>query len=112
MTTRVTLRLDATYDPDAKALVVLLPEDIDADTLAFKRRAVVENGERAEDVPFTEAELDEMLKPRTPLSGAEIAAKIVAEGAAWADLGIEDGAEWVNEQKRKRQESRKWQLEL
>jgi hypothetical protein len=36
----------------------------------------------------------------TPLSGAEIVALLEQEGG-WEDLGITDGAEWVQEQRRK-----------
>jgi len=35
-----------------------------------------------------------------PMTGAEIVAAGLTGG--WADMGIADGAEWVNEQKRKR----------
>lgn len=50
---------------------------------------------------LSDAELDELLQIE-PLSGAEIVARGLTGG--WADLGITDGAEWVNAQKRKRQE--------
>jgi hypothetical protein len=59
----------------------------------------------SEDAPLTEAELAELLRSE-PMTGAEIIAAGLT--GTWADLGIEDGAEWVNEQKRKRRERNKW----
>lgn len=58
-----------------------------------------------EDTPFTEAEVADLMHVE-PLPPAEI----VEQGltGTWADLGIGDGAEWVNEQKRKRSEERRW----
>jgi hypothetical protein len=59
-----------------------------------------------EERPWTEEEIQEMLTFR-PATGAEI----VASGAigGWADQGIEDSVEWVEEQRRKRREQRGWQ---
>jgi hypothetical protein len=63
---------------------------------------------------------DEALLDEEPLTDEEVAeltriepmqpAEIVAAGllGGWEHLGITDGAEWVNEQKRKRRERRKW----
>lgn len=41
-----------------------------------------------------------------PLPPAEVAAKGVL--GTWADMGIEDGAAWVNEQKAKRKARLQW----
>jgi hypothetical protein len=58
-----------------------------------------------EDAPLTEDELKELLRSE-PMTGAEIIAAGLT--GTWADLDIEDGAEWVNEQKRRRQERNRW----
>lgn len=55
--------------------------------------------------PLTREELAALLQVE-PLSGAEIVARGLT--GTWAHLGISDGAEWVNEQKRKRRERRQW----
>lgn len=54
---------------------------------------------------WSDEELDDLLTVE-PLTGAEI----VAQGltGTWDNLDIGDGAEWVNEQRRKRQAQRKW----
>ena len=55
--------------------------------------------------PFTSDEIKALMQitPKTP-------AEIIAGGytGTWADLGIEDGADWVNEQKRQRKARLKW----
>lgn len=58
-----------------------------------------------DEAPYTEEELAELLRP-DPKTGAEIVEMGILGG--WADMGITDGAEWVNEQKRKRQEKNRW----
>ncbi|MCQ3930640.1 MAG: hypothetical protein DPW16_09275 [Chloroflexi bacterium] len=55
--------------------------------------------------PLTDEEIAEMLRPE-PMTGAEIVAAGLTGG--WADMGIADGAEWVQEQRRKRREKRGW----
>jgi hypothetical protein len=55
--------------------------------------------------PFTAEELAELTKVE-PLPPAEVVALGLL--GTWADMGIEDGAEWVNQQKQKRRERRKW----
>jgi len=52
-----------------------------------------------EDRPLTDEEIEELLRPN-PKTGAEIVARLKKEGG-WEDLGITDGAEWVQEQRRK-----------
>jgi hypothetical protein len=57
---------------------------------------------------LTSEQFDRLLHQR-PKTGAEIAASGLF--GAWKDLGISDGAEWVNEQKHKRMERNKWSLD-
>jgi hypothetical protein len=58
-----------------------------------------------EERPWTEEEIQEMLKSGTPLTGAEIV-KLLEEEGGWEHMGITDGAEWVEELRRKEQERR------
>lgn len=60
-----------------------------------------------DDAPFTPEEIAELMRVE-PLPPAEV----VAQGllGTWADKNIEDGAAWVNEQKRKRRERRQWSM--
>jgi len=55
------------------------------------------------DDPMTEAEILELMQVE-PLSPAEI----VAQGLTGVWNDIEDGASWVNVQKQKRKDRRKW----
>jgi beta-lactamase class D len=69
---------------------------------ASVREVLDESGEKVtDDEPLTDEEIAEMLKVE-PMTGTEIVAAGLTGG--WADMGITDGAEWVNEQKRKRKE--------
>lgn len=61
-----------------------------------------------EERPWTEEEIQEMLKPRPPKTGAEIAAEIERDGGGWEHYGITDSAKWVEEQRRKRSERNQW----
>ncbi len=54
---------------------------------------------------WTDEEIAEMMKIE-PMTGAEIVAAGLT--GTWADLGITDGAEWVNEQRREGQEKNQW----
>ena len=58
-----------------------------------------------DDTEMSANEIAELMQVE-PLSPAVI----IQQGllGTWADLNITDGAEWVNEQKRKRKERRKW----
>jgi hypothetical protein len=71
--------------------------------------AVVQDEIPWEDRPWTDEELEELLRPESPMTGAEIVAAGLTGG--WEHLGIEDSVEWLNEQKRKRNQKRKWQME-
>lgn len=60
-----------------------------------------------DEVPLTDEEVAELLRPVPPKSGAEIAAALDEyDLSEWTDVG--DGAEWVEEQRKKRRARRKW----
>lgn len=67
--------------------------------LAAAMHEVLSPPEATDETPWTDEEIAEMMKIE-PLSGAEIVAAGLTGG--WADMGIADSAEWVNEQKRNR----------
>ena len=67
--------------------------------------ALAPDDEDVEALPWTDEEIAAMMTAH-PMTGAEIVAAGLTGG--WADMGITDGAEWVNEQKRKRKETRGW----
>jgi beta-lactamase class D len=70
------------------------------------RQALSDQADEDQDIPaWTPEEIAEMLKPE-PKTGAEIVAAGLIGG--WADLNIEDGAEWVNARKRQRKEQLRW----
>ncbi len=75
--------------------------------LAMSVRTVLDTDTvpEAPEATWTAEEVAELMKVE-PMTGAEIIAAGLTGG--WADLGISDGAEWVNEQKRKRRA--KWNL--
>ncbi|MCI0710895.1 MAG: hypothetical protein L0154_12105 [Chloroflexi bacterium] len=55
-------------------------------------------------------ELQALIESKESLTGREIVEKHTALGniGTWADLGIENGAEWVNQQKAKRRKKYQW----
>jgi hypothetical protein len=55
--------------------------------------------------PWTAEEIAELTQIE-PMTGTEIVAAGLTGG--WADMDITDGAEWVNEQKRKRKAKHNW----
>jgi hypothetical protein len=57
------------------------------------------------DEQFTEAEIKDLLT-FTPMSGADIVAAGLVGG--WEDMNITDPVAWVDEQRRKQKERRKW----
>ena len=73
--------------------------------LAAAMRDVLADEVDADETPWTDEEIAEMMKIE-PMTGAEIVAAGLTGG--WADMGITDGAAWINEQKRKRKEKRRW----
>ena len=62
------------------------------------------------DVTWTEAELDELFKPKKALTGREIVEKHLATGVigSWADMGITDSVEWLEQQRAKRRNKYQW----
>lgn len=61
----------------------------------------------AEEVTLTPSEVADLMNVQ-PLSPVEIVNQGLLGG--WSDLAISDGAEWVETQKQKRREVRKWQM--
>ncbi|MBL8163686.1 MAG: hypothetical protein JNJ61_16995 [Anaerolineae bacterium] len=59
----------------------------------------------SDDAPFSPEEIAELTRVE-PLPPAEVVALGLL--GTWSHKMIGDGAEWVNEQKRKRRERRKW----
>jgi hypothetical protein len=104
------LRLDARYNPDTDELEIMLPPDMNPAKLRIVRESEGHDEHEAmeDDPTLTEAELAELLKPGTPRTGAEIAARIRAEGGGWEQKGITDSVAWLREQRRIRRERRKW----
>ncbi len=82
-----------------------LPENVMDGEIEVKL-PVAEDAIAWEDRPWMEDELEELLRPEPPMTGAEIVAAGLTGG--WEHLGIEDSVEWLNEQKRRRKEQRKW----
>ena len=64
-----------------------------------------EADESEENRPLTDEEVAELMR-QEPLAPAEVIERGLTGG--WADMGITDGAEWVNERKRKRKARLKW----
>lgn len=75
--------------------------------LAVSVRAVLDTDTMTEtlEATWTPEDIAELMKVE-PLPPAEVVALGLL--GTWADLGITDGAEWVNEQKRKRRERKKF----
>lgn len=65
----------------------------------------VDEAPNQESLDFTDDEIAELLT-FTPRSGAEVVAAGLT--GVWADKGITDPVEWVEEQRRKQREQRKW----
>jgi hypothetical protein len=60
-----------------------------------------------DELPLSDEEVTELLRPVTPRNGAEIAAALEAsEATSWET--VSDGAAWVEEQRRRRREHRGW----
>lgn len=75
------------------------------------RHTVIEADLMDEDAEgWTEDELAELLKPKKPLTGKQIVEKHLKSGVigSWADEGITDGAEWVNQQKEQHKGKYQW----
>ena len=59
---------------------------------------------------FTEEEIKKMLTPKPSLTGKEIVEKHLKSGVigSWADMGIEDSVEWLEQQRAKRRNKFQW----
>ena len=76
--------------------------------------SLIESYERAAksediDVSWTDEELAELLTPKKALTGKEMVEHGYIGG--WEDMGIEDGAVWINQQKALKKAKRKKKLE-
>ncbi|MEO0561777.1 MAG: hypothetical protein AAF125_06670 [Chloroflexota bacterium] len=98
------LDLVAELNPDEKrTLLNELQTLVDKDAVSASAPSTEET--------WTQAELDALFRtPSEALTMAEIVQKHVESGVigSWADMGIEDGAQWVNEQKQRRAGKYKW----
>ncbi|MCI0711636.1 MAG: hypothetical protein L0154_15885 [Chloroflexi bacterium] len=105
---RVTMMTDHEFDLLTKQVEKL---DYQHQLLLVERLvALIEQHERfsqTEDT-WTAEELAELLKPQKALTGKEMVEQGFIGG--WEDMGIEDGAEWVNQQKALRKAKRKKKL--
>ena len=74
---------------------------------------LIESHERAsmpeEGVTWTDEELAELLTSKQALTGKEMVEQGYIGG--WEDMGVEDGAAWVNQQKALRKAKRKKKLQ-
>lgn len=86
-----TLRLKGFITED-RQLKVDLPDDVPMGEVEI----IIEVDE-----PISDEELKELMTFK-PATGAEIAEMLESEDGWWEDLGITDGVDWVNEQRRKR----------
>lgn len=77
-------------------LHVNLPENIRDGEVELT--VAVENGDETEAQPWTDEELQEMLKFEGKTLGEIVESEYIG---SWADMGITDGAAWVQEQRRK-----------
>ncbi|MCA9912795.1 MAG: hypothetical protein KC496_05585 [Anaerolineae bacterium] len=60
----------------------------------------------ADDEPWMDEELAELLTPKEPLTGKEIVEKRLL--GAWKDMGITDSVEWLEQQRANRRRKFKW----
>lgn len=62
------------------------------------------------DIIWSEDEIQQLLKPKQSLTGKQIVKKHLKTGVigSWADMGIQDGAEWVNQQKTQGRKKYQW----
>lgn len=110
------LRLDARYNPDTDELEIMLPPDMNPAKLRIVRETPDDSDGSypRPEMAWTDEEWAEiqalMNRPHVPKTGAEITAEIWDEEPAWPGFNM-DGVVWVNEQKRRRQERKKWSLD-
>ena len=60
----------------------------------------------AQETGFTEEEVEDILKPKKPLTGKEMVELGFVGG--WEDMGIEDSVVWLEQQKAKRRNKFQW----
>lgn len=101
----VALRVRANVDADGK-LILQLPADFAGEEVELN----IEVAKPAQET-WSEAELQSFLKELDAIkptkSGADIVAWLHTQ-PAWEGPPLPDGAEWVEEQRRKRQERSQW----
>lgn len=87
----------------ARKLVIQLPDDVPTGDVEVIISAT--EPEASDDETFTDEELADLFT-YIPTSGADA----IAQGltGVWEDMGIEDSVAWVEEQRRKQREKRKW----
>jgi len=86
-------------------LEIDLPEGLTPGEVDVTIKVLPHEEKSFEDRPWTDEEIQEMLRPH-PKTGAEIVA--AGHTGGWEHYGITDGGEWVKEQRRKRREKRGW----
>ncbi len=100
---------DIEFDEVMEKALRLSPEEQARlmERLAVSVRAVLDKdtAPEAPEATWTPEEVAELMKVE-PLPPAEVVALGLL--GTWADLGITDGADWVNEQKRKRRARKKF----
>jgi hypothetical protein len=92
---------------DGKLVNPELPENVvDGEVeLQVPVATEVQAAQTVDDAPLTDDEIDALMRPH-PKSGAEIAQNPAI--GSWANKGITDSVEWVQEQRRKRRGKRGW----
>jgi hypothetical protein len=85
----IALKLRGKITPEGK-LEVTLPAGIPPEEVVVMVESVIDDSLPWEERPWTEEELAELMKPAEPKTGAEIVARILAEGGGWEDKGIID----------------------
>jgi len=94
----VTIHLTGNITEDGH-LEVEIPDGLPPGKVQVTLEVTSEEDFAGEECPWTDEEIQEMMRV-TPKTGAEIVALLEQEGG-WENLGITDGAEWVQEQRRK-----------
>jgi hypothetical protein len=93
-----------THVPKSGELKVQLPDEfqeVDVEVRVTAVRNAANEEIELEDVPLTDEEIKELLKPN-PLPASQII------GGGWEHKGITDSQHWVEERRRKEREQRGW----
>jgi len=95
-----------TFQDVVETVLKLSPEEQTQliEMIEFARQPSIQSHDS--DEPLMTSEEIEALLHGTPKNSQDIARSDYV--GAWSDMGITDGAEWVNEQKRKRRERKSW----